>query len=275
MGQVSDPDDDLNDELTVEDDDVDIALDGLPDEPLDGEEHRTPDGKPLETDEDRPVDDVVIDLTDWSTLEHDAVTRRLVDESIPHHWDGLKLVVARSDDDRTQAVLDEVGGTGEPLDPDVDQVAYDLTEWDDDRLVALGETLEDEEIPFDWDGDELFVYAEDEQMVDELLDKVSHPDELDAEEDDGDGGAELLGELFVAADRLQHDPDNHETCVILIDLANVVKKASAPYGLAPKEWDRISERVGDLSSLLKELDPDENSVLAAARDLRDAVRRYV
>lgn len=273
MGQVSDPKDDHNDE--PDDDDVGIAIDGLPDELPDGEEHRTPDGALLETDEDRPVDDVEIDLTDWSTLEHDAVTRRLVDESIPHHWDGLRLVIARSDEDRAQAVLDEVGGAGEPLDPDTDQVAYDLSEWEEDRLVALGEALEDEEIPFDWDGDELFVYADDEQMVDELLDKVAHPDELEAEEDGGDGGAELLGELFVASDRLQHDPDNHEACVILIDLANVVKKASAPYGLATKEWDRISERVADLSSRLKETDPDEDAVLAAARDLRDAVRPYV
>jgi hypothetical protein len=40
-------------------------------------------------------------------------------------------------------------------------------------LVALGDALSEADIPFDWDGDELFIYEEDEQRVDELIDMIA------------------------------------------------------------------------------------------------------
>jgi hypothetical protein len=271
VGQVSDPYDD-------EDEDLEITVAGLSDEPADAVEETTPDGKVIDTDADvveRLGEEVEFDLQDWSTPEHDAITRRLVTEGVLHHWDDLKLVIAKADQQQVEGVLDEVGGAGDPLDGDRDQVAYDLTEWEEDRLVTLGDALGEAGVDFDWDGDELFVYEDDEQRVDELIDQVAHPHELDAEDDAEDGGAELMGELFVVADRLQHDPDNHEISVSLLDLSRVVDKAQPPFGMAGAQWEKIKKQVDELSTALTSVPIDENSAGAAARDLRDTLRPFV
>jgi hypothetical protein len=271
VGQVSDPYEDEDDE------EVQVTVADLPDDPADGEEPTTPDGRALavDTDYDELTDDVTFDLSDWGGPEHEAVTRRLIEDGVRHHWDDHKLVVPSVDAERAQQVVDEIGGVGEALDESRDQVAYDLDEWDDDRLVTLGDALDEAGVPFEWDGQELFVYEEDEQQVDEIIDGVAHPHEIDAESDDEDGGGELMGELFVVADRLQNDPDSHEAAVTLLDLSRVAEKAPAPYGLAPKEWERIQGLVEDLSRTIQDTEIDENTVAAAARDLRGALRNYV
>lgn len=271
VGNISDPYDD-------EDDDLEITIAGLSDEPTDAAEETTPDGQVIETDADvleRLGEQVEFDLGDWSTPEHEALTRRLVTDGVLHHWDDFKLIVSQDDQDKVESVLDEVAGGGEPLDSERDQVAYDLTEWDEDRLVALGDALDEADVAFDWDGDELFVYEEDEQRVDGLIDKVSHPHELEAEEDDEDGGAQLMGELFIVADRLQRDPDNHEISVSLLDLSRVVGKAPPPYGMAAQLWDEIKKQTEKLSTELTAAPIDENTAAAAAGDLRNMIRPYV
>lgn len=273
VGQVSDPYDD-------EDDEVEVSLAGLSDEPADAATETTPDGQVKTTDADIVEglgEEVEFDLSGWSEPEHEALTRRLVTEGVLHHWDDYRLVISLDDQSRVEQVLDEVGGgEGEALDGDRDQVAYDLAEWDDDRLVVLGDALAEADIPFDWDDDELFVYEVDEQRVDELIDKVAHPHELAAEDDqDEDGGAELMGELFVVADRLQRDPDSHEMSVTLLDLSRVVEKSSPPYGLTGAQWGQIKQRVEDLSAELTAAPIEENTAAAAARDLRDTIRPFV
>ena len=147
------------------------------------------------------------------------------------------------------------------LDTDQDQVAYDLSDWDDDRLTALVDELDAAGIAQGWDEDELFVYAADEQAADELLERVAHPHELPAESDDGPAGAELLGEVFVAADRLQHDPDDHEGTVSMLGLGHAVEGADPPYGLGSKEWDHLRGRVGALCSQLRASKVDEDAVI--------------
>ena len=56
----------------------------------------------------------------------------------------------------------------------------------------------------------LFVHEIDEQRVDEMIDAIVRPDAV-ADADDGRRcrRARGDGELFVAADRLVHDPDDH------------------------------------------------------------------
>jgi hypothetical protein len=137
-----------------------------------------------------------------------------------------------------------------------------------DELDAAG-------IAHGWDEDELFVYAADEQAADELLDRVAHPHELPPEADDGPAGAELLGEVFVAADRLQHDPDDHEGTVSMLALGHAVEGSEPPYGIGPKEWDHLQGRVDALCSQLRASNVDEDAVIDAARDLRNALRSYV
>lgn len=272
MGQLSDPYEE------AEDEGLGITISGLPGE-LDEPE---PDAGAVPGGEPGPDAtagiEVVYELDDWSEIERSAVTDRLREAGIPHGWDATSLHVADADEAAVENILDIVEGDNEAaltLDGEQDQVAYDLSDWDDDRLTALVDELDAARIAHGWDEDELFVYAADEQAADELLDRVAHPHELPPETDDGPAGAELLGEVFVAADRLQHDPDDHEGTVSMLDLGHAVEGADPPYGLGPKEWDHLRGRVGALCSQLRASKVDEDAVIDAARDLRNALRSYV
>jgi hypothetical protein len=274
VGQPSDP---YN---QAEDEGLGITISGLPGE-LDEPEPDAgaPPGGEQEVGEAADTE-VVYDLDDWSEIERGAVTDRLREAGIPHGWEATSLHVAETDEAAVENILDIVegengAGADLTLDAAQDQVAYDLSDWDDDRLTALVDELDAAGIAHGWDEDELFVYAADEQAADELLDRVAHPHELPAEADDGPEGAELLGEVFVVADRLQHDPDDHEGSVSMLDLGHAVERADPPYGIGPKEWGHLQGRVGALCSQLRASNVDEDAVIDAARDLRNALRSYV
>jgi hypothetical protein len=276
VGQLSDP------YQQGEDDELGITLSGLPGEtddpdPQDGPEDAPTGDAPSDGAADAAAGEAVVyDLDDWSEIERQAITDRLREAGIPHGWDGTALQVAAVDEAAVENVLDIVEGeAGPPLEGDRDQVAYDLTEWDDDQVSTLAHELQEAGIAYAWDADELYVYAEDEQAVDELFDRVSHPHELPEEPDDGGGGAELLGEIFVAADRLQHDGDDHEGTLTMLDMGRAIDGSEPPYGLAAPEWDHLCARVTSLSSLLRADPIDQDAVMESARDLRTALRPYV
>jgi hypothetical protein len=287
VGQLSDP------YQQGEDDELGITISGLPGEP---HEPDTPPGGPdavatdaVPADEadaasaatpddggDDDGDGVEFDLDDWSEIERQAVTDRLREAGIPHGWEGTTLLVAAVDEAPVDNVLDLVEGeAAEPLDADRDQVAYDLSEWDDDLVTALADGMREAGIAYGWDGDELFVYADDEQAVDELFNRVAHPHELAAEDDDGPAGAELLGEVFVAADRLQHDGEDHEGTVTMLDMAKVLEGSDPPYGLDKAEWEHLCQRVVSLGELLQAESLDDDAVMARSGELRTALRPYV
>ena len=104
-------------------------------------------------------------------------------------------------------------------------------------------TDQDGDLAYEWDGDELYVYAEDEQTVDELLERVSSDDGGAAEGSAGVDGAELLGDLFVAADRLQHDGTDNEGTFRMLESGRVVEEAAAPYGMDKPVWEGLQERI--------------------------------
>jgi hypothetical protein len=273
VGQLSDPYDQSETELG-------ITISGLPGDLLEPE-----DGDP---DADAPVDDagggdegdpdetLVYDLGDWSEIERQAVGDRLREAGVAHAWDGVSLQVSPLDEAAVENVLDIVEGeSAEPLDDDRDQVAYDMSEWDDDHLDRLVAELRSADIAFAWGDDELFVYADDEAAVDELVEQVTYPNELAAEPDDGPAGAEFLGDLFVAADRLRHDGEDPDGILAVLDLAQKVEGSEPPYGLGKPEWTHLCERVEQLSERLQEDTVDREAVVTAARDLRTALRPYV
>jgi hypothetical protein len=180
-----------------------------------------------------------------------------------------------AEDDLDDDVDDEDVDDLEAIDGVDEEVAYTLEEFDDEQLDQLFDALDEAVIPYLWDGDELFIQAADEQAVDELLERIANPHEIAAEDADGDGGGWLLGELFVTADRLQRDPEEHETVASMLQLATASDEAAPPYGLAEPEWDQLRERVTALATILEQDDPDPDGAIEAARELRNAVRPYV
>jgi hypothetical protein len=286
VGQRSDPFEQGEDELGItisglpgeldEPDEPDPAGDG----PRDGASPAasrwgllTPDGG---EDDGEDVDVVVFDLDDRSEMERTAVTDRLTEAGIPHGWEGTSLHVAAADEAPAANVLDIVEGeSGAPLDDERDQVAYDLSDWEDDTVTRLVAELRAADIAFGWGGQELFVYEEDEETVDRLFDRVANPDQLAAEPDDGPAGAELLGDIFVAADRLQHDAEDPDGIISLLESSQVVEEAERPYGLGKPEWEHLCELVSALSELLQADEVDAPAVETSARDLRAAIRPFV
>jgi hypothetical protein len=272
MGQLSDP------YQQGQDDELGITISGLPGEPHDPD----PDADVAAASDDAGTaapeggDGVAYDLDDWSELERQAITDRLREAGIPHGWEGTSLQIAAEDEAAVENVLDIVEGEAdEPLDAARDQVAYDLSEWDDDQIAVLVHELREVGVAHAWDGDEMYVYTEDEATVDDLFDKVSHPHQLAAEDDDGAPGGELLGEVFVAADRLQRDPDDKEGTRSLLDADEALDPEVAPYGLGAPEWGHVCERVAALAELLRATTLDEEAVVESARDLRTALRPFV
>src|ERR671913_409293 len=154
------------------------------------------------------------------------------------------------DDDLDVVVTVAEGGLGP--DPEVviaasddeegdDEIEVPLDHWSDIAREAATERLRDAGIPFGWDDDELFVYTTDEAAVDELIEAVEHPHELAADEGDapvGEVDANMLGDLFVIADHLQHDPKDHEQVAKLLLASQEVDEDVPPYGFAKADWRR-------------------------------------
>jgi hypothetical protein len=155
-----------------------------------------------------------------------------------------------------------------------DGVAYLLDDWGPHEREELSAVLRGERVPFLWEGDELVVPETRADLVEELIDHLDHPDALEPEDDDGDGGATLLSSLFVVADVLTGDPDNPPAVAELLQAAAEVEERTPPFGLDPALWSTIGQRAAALVGALG-AGADEAAVVEAARALREAVRPLV
>ena len=71
-----------------------------------------------------------------------------------------------------------------PKDPEALTTRYDLSDWSVDDRADVAAALADAGIAHSWDGSELLVAQDTEQVVDAILDEIE--DELDNLEDDDD-----------------------------------------------------------------------------------------
>lgn len=69
---------------------------------------------------------LVYELPEWSPELRAELTRQLDGRGIAHRWDGDDLVVAEADEDRVDAVMDEL----DPPDGDGDDDADDEADWE-------------------------------------------------------------------------------------------------------------------------------------------------
>lgn len=75
-----------------------------------------------------------------------------------------------------------------PKDPEALTTRYDLADWSVDDRADVAAALADAEIAHSWDGSELLVAQDTEQVVDAILDEIE--DELDNLEDGDDESGE-------------------------------------------------------------------------------------
>ncbi len=166
---------------------------------------------------------------------------------------------------------------------DDDEVQYDLAEWEPGERSAATAALLEVDIPYRWEQNLVLVVpavAEDE--VDRLLDELDEVEALDADdaaadEDDGDGGAEAqaaMSELFVAADKLQHDPTDARMVADALEAEIIVADSLPPYGVERPVWRRIQALAATLAEDLQDA-VDTETVAADARALREYLRDLV
>ena len=196
---------------------------------------------------DTGTDEVAYELDEWPVEARVQLTAVLAERGIAFRWEpGLDLVVAVADDEATEWVLDEI-----------EQRELGGDDWDDD---------DDEE-----DDDD--VLSDREALVGAA---TGGGDDGDSG-DDGDGGdiaQAAMADLFVAADRLMHEPANDLVAAELGAAAAVVDDSPPPYGIDAEMWDRVRELaavvVGNLDS-----QASEDDVARDARVLRDVLRPWV
>ena len=169
---------------------------------------------------------------------------------------------------------------------DAEQVSYDLSDWDDDRRGELAQALDSAGIEHAWDEHgELVVLDTDEDRVDAIVDAIEYPDQLEVDEEselqaeealaaEGHDPQDVLSELFVASDRLMHDPLDHEGVLSLVDAARMAESLPLPYGFAPAVWNDLVIQVKRLQSSL-EGEVDDDSVIEQATALRESLRNFV
>lgn len=222
-------------------------------------------------------DEIVYELDDWSDSDRAVLRERLETLGVPHSWEELTLVVAAADDAWVERIMDQVeDDLSVSLDPDQEKVAYDLSLWDAQNREWLFSVLADEAVPFGVEDDELFVHAIDEVRVDELIESLIHPvaDEGDAAPA-AEAAPQVMGDLFVAADRLVHDPADHEGTLALIDAIRAAGPAGPPYGMDKVWWEGVLGNADELTVLLDSASRDDEAIIERATALRDGLRPYV
>lgn len=162
-----------------------------------------------------------------------------------------------------------------PLDDSREQVGYELYDWEPEELDELDDTLHEVGLPHEWvsEGYEVVVHAADEAQVDALLPGIRYPDELPAEEDDGDDtDIEVLSALFVAADRMQSNPTGDGVNDFL-DAAERIGERP-PYGVSDQQWSPVVDAVDELIDLFHAAGPPEQ-IVAFAGELRRRLRPLI
>ena len=223
--------------------------------------------------------------------ELEAHARLAIDElfwsnGIAHAWDGTSLIVRPDDEEEADQLIDEADREAF-LDSDAEQVSYDLGDWDDGRRAQLAETLASASIEHAWDEHgELVVLEDDEDRVDAIIDAVENPDALEVDDaveqaaeaalaEEGLDPQDVLSELFVSADRLMHDPLDHEGVLSLVDAARMAETLPLPYGFAPPVWNDLVGQAQALRSSLEVDDVDDEKIIEQATRLRSTLRNYV
>ena len=221
-------------------------------------------------------DEITYELDEWSEGDRRMLRDRLDTLGAPHTWEGTTLVVASVDEAWVERIMDQLeedlSAEAETDDED-EQVAYDLSEWDDDSCVQLLDALATEEIPYALDDDELIVTGTDEARVDEIVAALTTPGATLML--GGPASFEAMSELFVAADELSHDPDDGSATTSLVAGARAAAGSTVPYGLDAAWWDGVVARAGALADLIEAPNPDHEQVVDLAAALRNELRPFI
>jgi len=231
---------------------------------------------------------VVYELQSWPVELQALAAETMAESEIPHGWVGTELVVHVEHEAAADAVLEAIEAEHGPIspipvlladDPDLDQTEYDLAAWSAADRAAATERIVVAGIAHRWEDAVLVVRADDEELVEPILDAVEYPDELPPEDGDDSDTAEHLSELFLAADRLKSDGLDPDGVSGLAAVLDAVDPERAPYGLDRRAWAAILDEAEAIADVLVDDDlPDgerSERVADLATALRARLRPYV
>ena len=197
---------------------------------------------------------VVYDLSGWSFDHQAELAAQLAEAGVPHEWEGTDLVVPEAFEASADSVIAsveqqfgiETGATGDveevgqsmvdapvhlPLEPGRLVTEYDMSDWEVPEREAVTRVLLRQERPFAWEGEVLIVHADDEDVVDSVLDMVEAaiPDGVFPDGDSDDEARlpfETLTTFFLMGDRLRRDPLDADGLEQLLDALDVADRKS-------------------------------------------------
>jgi hypothetical protein len=221
------------------------------------------------------------DLDDWSREGRQLLERVLVAAEVPHVWQGGVVVIRRADEERVDEMIDEVQVATLPtLPPGGERVLYEVAEWAHEAKFRLSDALDAAGYPWEWDGmGDLVVDAEDEDAVDTVIDRLDlDADDTDPVDSAGDGllAADVLNELFVAADRLRRNARDHQGVLAVVDRVEDLEALALPYGFDKPAWQELVDGGVALRALF-EADEDvaDELINEEAAAYRQKLHRYI
>jgi hypothetical protein len=250
---------------------------------------------PIDLDEDQQV---VYELGEWPLDLQAAAAQALAEAEIPNSWDGTDLIVHVDHEDQVDAILEQIERDGgladdteeavdvdDAVDAEIDTegdglLEYTLDELRPDERERLTQLLNENGLRYRWDDDVTLVVDDtDEALVEALLDQVEYPNELAEEpvEADvpGEGDPEALGSLFIAADKLKHNPLDAGAYGDLLGLLEKCDEDAPPYGFPKPVWQQALATADQLADLIAEEEDKTVEASGQASELRELLRPYV
>jgi hypothetical protein len=191
---------------------------------------------------------VSYDCSPWAGETRRLLAGMLHNQEIAHVWEGTVLVVRRED----EATAVEV------LDPELPTVAYEISVLPTATQNEVVQALASEGIPHEWDAEgDIVIHARDATRLEDLLEDLTL--EVDPDGTDGAGidldGLELhdrLTDLFVAADRLLHDPGERRASLDLLDADEALDGIGVPFGFDRTTWQEVLDASAELVTAVRE-----------------------
>jgi predicted nucleic acid-binding Zn-ribbon protein len=255
---------------------------------------------------------VIYELGGWTLDQRTAVAEAMAEAHIPHAWDDDELVVSLLHESAVDRLLepielldpdvvaaDEAIAAGERrrewLDDDLEvddgapvdgaaltsETEYDLSAWTVDQRADLLARLDEAGVAHREEDQLLLVATRDEARVDDLLDEleeaIPEPEpEADGEEVPGDETPfPVLESMFLAADRLEHDPESTDGIRDLRVALEGADDRRPPYGVDIMLWQRALSLGDDLAGAIADEERDDDAAREIASDLRHLLRPYV
>lgn len=232
---------------------------------------------------DPDTESVRYDLSEWSINQRAEIAATLADVTISHTWDGDELLVPVDDEDRVDAILDEIemtnsdSGTSPTLQAGEQLTEYELDEWSPSEREELSQMLNELNVVYRWEGDVLLVPTTSEDEVDECLDSLEKGGVVIVDEDSTpQASTETLRTLFNVAQRLQRNPLDADGLTLLAILLEDIESHRAPRNVPPSVWRQATDIADQLAAALAdENQPDELTAIDLAGRLHAVLRPHV